>query len=128
LLVYCGGGISLFGVPLLLWTARHRAWHAERLLWFIQGTASWLLWPPIVYRRTIEGSLKGISACYYYGTPVMALYVVIALLAGGHFSRSRRRRMLRSWQETVGLFLGLAWACTGLYMISLYYRQDFLRK
>ena len=92
LLVYAVGGMSLVGVPLLLWTARHQAWHAGRLLWFMQGTASWLLWPPIVYRRTVEGSLKGAGACYYYGTPVIALYVTIALIAGGYLSRGRRRQ------------------------------------
>jgi hypothetical protein len=126
LLVFTVGGMSLVGVPLLLWTARHRVWHAGRLLWFIQGTASWLLWPPMVYQRTAEGSLKGgLTACYYYGTPAMALYVTIALLAGGYLSRGRRRRIRRSWQEQVGLVLGLLWACTGLYMISLYYKSDF---
>ncbi|MGO9467557.1 MAG: hypothetical protein ACLQIB_17655 [Isosphaeraceae bacterium] len=128
LLIYAVGGMSLVGVPLLLWTARGRIWQAGRLLWFIQGTATWLLWPPMIYRRTVEGSLKGMAACYYHGTPAMALYVTIALLAGGYLRRSRRRRIRLSWQEQVGLLLGLVWACTGLYMISLYYRSDFLRK
>jgi len=128
LLVFVIGGMSLVGVPLLLWTARHQVWHAGRMLWFIQGTATWLLWPPMIYRRTVEGSLKGITTCYYYGTPPMALYVTIGLLAGGYLNRSRRRRIRLSWQERVGLVLGLVWACTGLYMISLYYRNDFLRK
>ena len=27
-----------------------------------------------------------------------------------------------------GLLLGLVWACTGLYLISLFYRQDILGK
>ena len=36
--------------------------------------------------------------------------------------------MRRSWQETFGLLLGLVWACTGLYIISLFYRQDFNRE
>ncbi len=126
LLVFAVGGMSLVGVPLLLLTARHRTWHAGRLLWFIQGTASWLLWPPMLYPRTVDGSLKGgMGVCYYYGTPVMALYVTIGLLAGGYLSRGRRRRIRRSWQEQVGLGLGLLWACTGLYMISLIYKADF---
>ncbi len=73
LLVFMVGGMSFVGVPLLLWTARGQVWHAGRLLWFIQGTATWLLWPPMIYRRTVEGSLKGMAACYYYGTPAMGL-------------------------------------------------------
>ena len=68
------------------------------------------------------------ALCFFYGTPPMALYVTLALLAGGHLTRSRRRRMRRSWQETFGLLLGLAWACTGLYIISLFYRQDIIGK
>jgi hypothetical protein len=128
--VYTLGGVSLVGVPLLLWRTRAHRWGAGRLLWFTQGTASWLLWPPIVYRRAVEGSLQhSISAiCFLYGTPIMAVYVTLTLLAGGYFSRSARRRMARSWQEIVGLVLGLLWACTGLYLLSLYYRNDFARK
>jgi hypothetical protein len=127
--VFALGGFALVGVPLLLWTARRRPWGAGRLQWFAHGTAAWLLWPPIVYQR-IEGRTAGsMSAiCYFYGTPLMALYMTLALLAGGHLRRSKARRMLRSWQETFGILLGLAWACTGLYLISLFYRQDILGK
>src|SRR5262245_14745914 len=50
-LVFLLGGLSLVGPPLLLLTARKRRWGPGRLLWFAQGTASWLLWPPVVYRR-----------------------------------------------------------------------------
>ena len=127
--VFVLGGVALVGVPLLLWTARRLPWRAGRLIWFAQGTAAWLLWPPIVYQR-IEGRTAGsMSAiCYFYGTPVMALYMALALLAGGHLRPSRTRRIFRSWQETFGILLALAWACTGLYLISLFYRQDILGK
>lgn len=129
--VFFLGGLSLIGPPLLLLTARRRAWGAGRLLWFAQGTASWLLWPPLVYRKVLYGTPQSNSisgACYYYGTPLMAVYVTLALLAGGRLKRSRRRRIYRSWQETFGLILGLAWACTGLYLITLFYRHDFFRR
>jgi hypothetical protein len=128
-IVFFLGGLSLIGPPLLLLTARNRAWGAGRILWFAQGTASWLLWPPYIYRRMVvqePGSISG--ACYYYGTPLMAVYVTLALLAGGRLKRSRRRRMYRSWQETFGLLLGLAWACTGLYLIALFYHNDLFRR
>jgi hypothetical protein len=58
----------------------------------------------------------------------MAVYVTLALIAGGHLRRRRRRRIYRSWQETFGLLLGLAWACTGLYLISVFYRNDIFRQ
>jgi hypothetical protein len=123
------GGFSLVGPVLLLVTARRRSWRAGRLLWFAQGTAAWLLWPPVVYHRVAGGSQGSMSGmCFFYGTPLMAVYVTLALFAGGHFRRSRRRRMIRSWQETFGVVLGLAWACTGLYLISVFYRQDFFGK
>ena len=129
--VFVLGGMSLVGPPLLLATARKKHWGAGRFLWFVQGTAAWLLWPPAIYHRVMAapGAQPGISAvCFFYGTPPMALYVTLTLLAGGHLSRSRRLRIRRSWQETFGLLLGLAWACTGLYIISLFYRQDFTGK
>jgi hypothetical protein len=123
------GGFSLVGPVLLLSTGRRRPWRAGRFLWFASGTAAWLLWPPVVYRRLAGGTEGSMSAvCFFYGTPLMAVYVTLALFAGGHFRRSRRRWMIRSWQESFGLALGLAWACIGLYLISLFYRQDFLGK
>ena len=63
--------------------------------------------------------------CFFYGTPLMAVYVTLALLAGGSFRRARRRRLRRSWQETFRLLLGLVWACTGFYFITTFYRNDF---
>jgi hypothetical protein len=129
LFVFVLGGLSLIGPPLLLRTARGRPWAAGRFLWFAHGTAAWLLWPPVVYVRAGGGGQKSTSAaCFFYGTPLMAVYVTLALLAGGQFRRSRRRRIRRSWQEVFGVLLGLLWACTGLYMISMYYRSDVFGK
>jgi hypothetical protein len=128
-LVFTLGGVSLLGPPLLLAFARRRPWSAGRLLWFAHGTATWLLWPPVTYNRIFhDGRLKdSMSAiCYFYGTPLMAVYMTAALLAGGYLGRKSRRRMQRSWQETLGLLVGLVWACTGLYLISLFYRRDLL--
>jgi hypothetical protein len=128
LLVFVLGGLSLVGPPLLLLTAQRRSWGAGRFLWFAHGTAAWLLWPPVIYLRSrgISGN-SSTGACFFYGTPLMAVYVTLTLLAGGHLKRSRRRRLRRSWQETFGLLLGLVWACTGLYWISQFYLED-LRK
>ena len=129
LFAFALGGLALVGPPLLLATARGRPWGAGRLLWFAHGTAAWLLWPPVVYLRARgEGQNSTSAMCFLYGTPLMAVYVTLALLAGGHLRRSRRRRIRRSWQETFGLLLGLAWACIGLYWITLFYRQDFFGK
>ena len=68
------------------------------------------------------------AICFFYGTPLMALYMTLDALGWGLSAAPRRRRIIRSWQETVGLLLGLAWACTGLYLLSLFYRQDVLGK
>ena len=126
--IFSLGGLSLVGPPLLLLTAHKKPWGAGRLLWFAQGTASWLLWPPIVYHRASREPM-GISAvCFYYGTPLMAVYMTLALLFGGRLNRRHQRRIARSWQELFGLLLGMAWACTGLYFIALFYRRDFFGK
>jgi hypothetical protein len=101
-------------------------------LWFCQGTASWLLWPPVIVHqvRAKPGEITGGAAvCYLYGTPLMALYVTIALLAGGWLPlRRRRRRRPRSWTERFGLILGLIWACTGLYVLWGIYHDDLFRR
>jgi hypothetical protein len=124
------GGLALVGVPLLLVERRslRRHWGPGRLLWFSTGTATWLMWPPIVFKRVVRGegidqSLTG--ACYAYGTPMMALYMTLALVAGGWLRRRRTRRARRSWRERFGVYLGLAWACTGLYVLYLLYAEDF---
>ena len=67
------------------------------------------------------------ESCYLYGTPLMAVYVTLALLAGGWLGKRRRKRLARSWQETFGLILGLVWACTGLYVLELLYEGDLIR-
>ena len=57
-------------------------------------------------------------------------YVTLTLLCRTDISTRVRPavKFCRSWQETFGLLLGLTWACTGLYIISLFYRQDFIGK
>lgn len=125
------GGFSLVGPPLLLWRRRRdaRPWRAGRVLWFTQGMASWLLWPPVVYNR-FQGRKFGDTTsgpCYYYGTPLVAIYVTSALIAGGWLGRRRRRSRPLDWRDRFGLILALAWACTGLYILSVYYRDDFGR-
>ncbi len=124
------GGLSVVGPPLLLWQLRRtqRRWGAGRLLWFSQGMASWLLWPPVIYRKVSQDQRMGDTVsgvCYAYGTPLMALYVTSALLAGGWLRPRRRRRRPLSWQDRFGILLGLAWACTGLYVLFQLYRGDF---
>ncbi|MFO0909499.1 MAG: hypothetical protein U0794_14285 [Isosphaeraceae bacterium] len=121
------GGLALVGPPLLLWRRRRSVpWGSGRILWFATGTSAWLLWPPIVMRR-INGGRFGdadTGICFAYGTPLMAVYVTASLLAGGWLRKSRRRRIWRSWHETFGLLLGLAWACTGLYVLANLYRSN----
>jgi hypothetical protein len=125
------GGCSLVGPPLLLWERRRSkaVWRAGRVHWFAQGTAAWLMWPPMVAARLRGNSVmnnSGTGLCYFYGTPLMALYVTLALLAGGWIRPRRgRRRRRHSWREPFGLLLGLAWACTGLYLLANLYREDF---
>jgi hypothetical protein len=136
-LVFLLGGLSLAGPVLLLRArvCRRVRLRIGELFWFCQGTATWLLWPPVVYHRLRPSEAMGrdmAAACYFYGTPLMALYVTITLVAGGWLPlrlrpgrRRRRARARQSWTETFGLILGLIWACTGLYLLTTIYRNDF---
>jgi hypothetical protein len=58
----------------------------------------------------------------------MGLYVTLALLVGGWFSRRGRRRLQRNGREQIGLVLSCLWACTGLYLLSLLYWIDLFRR
>lgn len=127
------GGLSVVGPPLLLAERRRRRggrpWGAGKVLWFSSGTAAWLLWPPVVVRGVAGREPTGspTALCFIYGTPLMALYVTAALVAGGWLGRRRRQRLARSWRETFGLILGLAWACTGLYVLEMLYEGDLFQ-
>ena len=126
------GGASAAGVPMLLaerWKRPPRPWDSGRFSWFTQGISAWLLWPPLIYHKAKGDGLGGDYAgpCYFYGTPLMAVYITASLTAGGRLRRSRRRRLRLSWRERFGLFLGLAWACLGLYFLAMIYRRDFQR-
>ncbi len=128
-------GPSLLGVPWLLTRKLRRPgpdrgrWGAGRLLWFAHGSAAWLLWPPIVLRRSVitQGPMAGefrdaaglSQICYFYGTPLMGLYMLLALTAGGWLRRRRLRHA--DWIERFGLLLGLLWALLGVMVLILIY-------
>jgi hypothetical protein len=127
-------GLSFIGVPLLLSrrTGRRTPWGPGRIAWFAQGTAAWLLWPPVVYYRLplarASESPSWSSVCWLWGTPLMGLYITAAILAGGWLGRRGRRMINRSWREQFGLILSGLWACTGLYFLGLLYWIDVFRK
>ncbi len=73
---------------------------------------------PVAAHRLRGGPGRGSMAatCYFYGTPLMAVFVTTSLLAGGWIRPRRGRR--RPGREVFGLLVALAWACTGLYILS----------
>ena len=127
-------GFSFVGVPLLLsrLTRRRTPWGPGKVAWFSQGTAMWLLWPPIVvFQQASQRSaheLPWSSVCWLWGTPLMGLYMTVAILTGGWLGQRGRRSLRRSWREQFGLVLSCLWACTGLYFLGLLYWIDLVRE
>ena len=124
------GGVSFIGVPLLLIRSRRdrTRWGPGKMAWFAHGTASWLLWPPVVFWQ-LSGKPDGpwSAVCWLWGTPLMGVYVTASLLAGGWLRRGRHG-VQRNWTERLGLLLACAWACTGLYLLYLLYWIDIFKK
>ena len=127
------GSLSVMGVPILLLERFRRKgppnWEAGRVSWFAQSSAAWLLWPPIIANRfranpPAFGGDATSALCFYYGTPLMAVYMTAALVCGGGLRKSRRRRIRRSFRESFGLVLAMLWAMTGLYVHWLIYSES----
>lgn len=142
-MVFVLGGLSLMGPPLILMSRPRRPWREGRLLWFTQGTAAWLLWPPIVYDHVYFKNASGGTSSYFcfvydrlpeseiyffHGAPLLAVFTTLGLLFAGAFRKSRRRRIRQSWQECFGILLSMALAVVGWYLIGTFYIADILRR
>jgi hypothetical protein len=126
---YILGGLSLIGPPYLWVTARRQHWGEGRLHWLVLGAAVWLTWPGIalVSGRINTHSRDASNALFLVATPLVALCLGLGLLASGRLRYARRRLIRRSWQERFGLILGLAWSCTGVYLLALVYWDALIR-
>jgi hypothetical protein len=107
-----------------------RRWGPGRLHWFAQGSAAWLLWPPIVSTRlNLTAANAGMGSdpsstaqiCYFYGTPLMAVYMLIALAVGGRIRLSKKSRRRIDWMERFGLLLAFLWTSVGAFLHWLIY-------
>lgn len=127
---YILGGLSLIGPPYLLVTARRKPWDQGRFLWLVLGVATWLTWPGVAlmsHGRLRTHDREACSVVFMITTPLIALCLLLGLLASGRLRRVRRRLSQRSWQESFGLVLGLAWSCIGVYLVTLVYWDEFLQ-
>lgn len=133
--VFLLGGLSIAGIPLMLadrrttGSRRSRRFGAGRLLWFAQGMAAMLLWPPAVVLKLRGVGRQGegiLVLCFMHVAPLLSLMVLPALAFGGWLGRRRGPRMAH-WRERFGIGLTLAWAAIGLYVLGTLYLADLKR-
>jgi hypothetical protein len=120
---YTLGGISAVGPPLLLGRRMRLKVRLRpgELLWFCLGTATWLLWPPVIVVRLMDPKSRALTrVCFLYVASLMALAALLTLLLGGVLRRWTRW----SWREKCGLWLCVAWACLGVYFLYGLYSDD----
>ena len=72
------------------------------------------------------------AICFFYGTPLMALYVTLALLAGGHFRRSRTAQdsalVAGDFRLAAGARVGMHRALSDLAVLSSRLLRKVIRR
>ena len=102
-------------------------------LWFAQGTASSapVATSTVPSGRSRWGTGRGpppAGSVTSMARRFMAIYVTsTGCLAGGSSATRKATPSGPLVEETFGLFLGMAWACTGLYFLVLFYRHDIFK-
>jgi cytochrome bd-type quinol oxidase subunit 2 len=131
--IFAAGGLALAG-PILILAERRRLGRCAgsvgvgRLLWFATGTAGWLMWPPIVYRRLTNRESMGMNqVCYFYGTPLMAVFLWVTFGLSGWLRPRARRRFRKYWTERFGFWLGVVWFLLGGYLLGTMWWADLLQ-
>jgi hypothetical protein len=120
------GGLSLAGTPRILMDRLRggRRWRSGALNWFAVGLACWALVPALVTLRLVGSKPSVAPTCFVYSLPLMGLFLLLATFIGGR-PISRWWACRGWWPEWFGMWILVAWAGAGCYILFLIYRDMF---
>lgn len=119
-------GMSLAGPMFALVRRRNYRLGAGGLLALTLGLGALVMMPPAIMMRSRNGSVENSTAffCLYYCMPLMTLWYLAAMAAGGRLSRRSLSRVA-PWSERYGLILALLWSPLGLWLLWEVYCEAF---
>lgn len=122
------GSLSAVGPPrIIAERLKHRLpVRPGRLVWLVTGLSSWMLLPPVIFRRfMVDDDHSGMAMiCFVYTTPLIGLLLMLAFLTCGLW-RFRRVSSL-PWRERFGRGLALVWSLLGVYVLYAIYRTEIV--
>lgn len=119
-------GLSLAGPIFSLVRSRTYRLGAGGLLALTLGLGCLVLLPPATYVRFHGSGVDNNTSimCLYYCLPLMSLWYLAAMQAGGRISRRSFSRAA-PFSERYGLFLALLWSPLGLWLMWDFYSEAF---
>jgi|GEM_PF-3949223 len=118
-------------------------WTPWEFLVTVQGWAAWMTWPPVMVMKWNGQKISDSTTycTYFFGTPLMSLAVLAALiqargikglrqwarLGEADANPTRPARPPLPWTTTFAMILGALWALSGLHFVMRMVWEDWRR-
>jgi uncharacterized membrane protein YhaH (DUF805 family) len=121
-------GLSLAGPVFAFSRRRSHRLGASGLLALTLGLGVLVMMPPAIMIRCYKGEghieQSAVAVCLFYSMPMMSLWYLLAMTAGGRLTRRSFSRAT-PWSERYGLFLALLWSPLGMWVLWDCYSEAF---